>query len=97
MSGYEIAPGTYKGPKEPVRTVASYIVMVVRADAPESLVYALVKSTFDKKAALAGAHKSFAAIDPKDIVHATVPVHPGAAKFYQERGVTLPAKLTATK
>jgi TRAP transporter TAXI family solute receptor len=97
MGGYELAAGTYKGLKEPVKTVASYIVMVVRADAPDSLVYALVKSTYEKKGALAGAHKSFAAIDPKDIVHATVPVHPGAVKYYQERGVTLPAKLTATK
>lgn len=90
---YDIPAGTYKGVSAPVKTVASYVVVVVRADMPDSLAYALVKATFDKQASLAGAHKSFAQIAAKDILYSTVPVHPGAARFYAERGVALPAKL----
>lgn len=93
LGPYDIPAGTYKGLTAPVKTVASYIVMIARADLPESLVYALVKATFDKQAALAGAHKSYAQVQAKDILYSTVPVHPGAARFYAERGIALPDKL----
>lgn len=92
LSQYEIPAGAYKGVTAPVKTVAGFIVVNVRADLPDSLVYALVKATFDKKDALAAAHKSYAAIDPKNIAYATVAVHPGAAKYYAERGIKIPAK-----
>lgn len=95
LSPYEIPAGAYKGVTAPVKTVAGFIVISVRADMPDSLAYALVKATFVKKDALAGAHKSYASIDPKNIVYATVPVHPGAAKYYEEQGITLPGKLNA--
>lgn len=95
LSAYEIPAGAYKGVTAPIKTVAGFIVISVRADMPDSLVYALVKATFDKKDVLAGAHKSYASIDPKNIIYATVPVHPGAQKYYAEHGITLPAKLKA--
>ncbi|MEO8441932.1 MAG: TAXI family TRAP transporter solute-binding subunit, partial [Betaproteobacteria bacterium] len=89
MSAYDLAANTYKGQTSPVKTIASYIVMVVRADMPDNLAYALVKETFAKKTALASAHKSYAALDPKNILNSTIAVHPGAAKFYSEQGVKL--------
>ena len=97
LSAYEIPAGAYKGATAPVKTVAGFIVMSVRADLPDGLVYALVKTTFDKKDTLAAAHKSYAGIDPKNIVYATVAVHPGAAKYYEERGIKLPEKLKSAK
>jgi TRAP-type uncharacterized transport system substrate-binding protein len=33
----------------------------------------------------------------KNIVHATIPVHPGAVKFYEEQGIQLPARLKSAK
>ena len=95
MSVFEIPAGTFKNQQQPVRTVASYIMVVIRDDLPDSLAYALVKSTFSKKEALAAAHKSFGRIDPKSIAQATVPVHPGAIKFYEEQGVRIPDKRRA--
>ena len=88
-------PNTYKGQTAPVKTVAGFIVLSVRADMPDSLAYALVKATFDKKDTLAGAHKSYSRIDPKNILNANVAVHPGAAKYYEEHGIALPANLKA--
>lgn len=95
MSLFEIPAGTFKNQNQPVRTVASFIMVVARDDLDNSLVYALVKSTFAKKDTLAAAHKSFGRIDPKNIARATVPVHPGAIKFYEEQGVRIPDKLKA--
>lgn len=97
LSPYDIPASTYKGQTAPVKTVAGFIVLSVRADMPDSLAYALVKATFDKKDTLAGAHKSYSRIDPKNILNANVAVHPGAAKYYEEHGITLPANLKAAK
>jgi len=93
MSAYDLAAGTYKGQTAPVKTIASYIIMVARADMPDSLAYAIVKETFAKKNALASAHKSYASLDPRNILHSTIVVHPGAAKFYAEQGIKLPDSL----
>jgi uncharacterized protein len=97
MSAYDIPAGTYKGQTAPVKTVAGYVVVAVRADMPDSLAYALVKETYARKGALASAHKSFTQLDPKTILRSTIPVHPGVAKFYEEQGVKLPEKLRAAK
>lgn len=96
LSSYDIPIGAYKGVTAPVKTVASYVVVVTRSDIPDDLAYALVKATFDKQAALAGAHKSYAQVAAKDILHSTIPVHPGAARFYTERGILIPDRLKST-
>ncbi len=93
LAAYDVPAGTYKSVTAPVKTVASFVVIIARADLPDSLAYAMVKATFDRQAALAGAHKSYGQIAPKDIMQSTIPVHPGAARFYAENGVVLPAKL----
>lgn len=66
-------------------------------DLPDDLVYQLVKTTFAKKAQLAAAHKSFARMEVSNIVYSTIPLHPGAAKFYEEQGVKLPERLKPPK
>lgn len=97
LFAYDIPAGSYKGQKEPVATVASYNVYIVHKDLPESLVYALAKATFAKKQQLAAAHKSFARMEAKNIVYATVPLHPGAARFYEEQGIPIPERLKPVK
>lgn len=93
LGPYDIPAGSYRGATAAVKTVASYVVVSARADLPDSLAYALVKATFDKQAALTGAHKSFAQVAAKDILFSTIAIHPGAARFYAERGIALPDKL----
>jgi TRAP transporter TAXI family solute receptor len=97
ISPFDIPANTYKGQTAPVKTVASYVVIATRADIPDSLAYALVKETYARKATLVSAHKSFTQLEPKSILQATTPLHPGAAKFYEEQGVKLPEKLRASK
>ncbi len=97
MAAFDIPANTYKGQKSAVKTVASYIVIAARADMPDTLAYALVKETYAKKGTLGSAHKSFTELDPKTILQSTIPVHPGAAKFYAEQGVKLPEKLSVPK
>lgn len=95
LFAYDIPANSYKGQTRPIATVASYNIYIVHKDLPESLVYALAKATFSKKDQLAAAHKAFARMDAKNIVYATVPLHPGAARYFEEQGIRLPEKLKA--
>ena len=95
LFAYDIPANSYKGQTRPVPTVASYNIYIVHKDLPDSLVYALAKATFAKKDQLAAAHKAFARMEAKNIVYATVPLHPGAVRYFEEQGITLPEKLKA--
>lgn len=45
----------------------------------------------------AAAPLPIARVEAKNIVQATVPLHPGAAKFYEEQGIVPPGRLKAAK
>jgi uncharacterized protein len=32
-------------------------------------------------------------MEMKNILHATIPLHPGAIKFYEEQGISIPDRL----
>jgi len=88
-----IPNGTYKHQTEDIRTISFWNVAVVDKDLPESLVYDIVKATFAN-------HSSLLTVDPnakdtlaKNIVYSSVPLHPGAIKYYKEIGITLPDRL----
>lgn len=83
-----IPKGTYKGQEEDVQTVAYMSHMVASSDLSEDFVYrltaAMVKHMPDMKGLFAGASEiklETALLDN------AVPVHPGARKFYDEKGV----------
>lgn len=97
LFAYDIPANSYKGQTHPIPTVASYNLYIVSKDLPDSLVYALVKATFAKKEQLSAAHKAFARMEAKNIVYATIPLHPGAVKFYEEQGITLPDAIKPAK
>jgi uncharacterized protein len=52
------------------------------------VVYNLVKAVFDNFDEFKKLHPAFATLDPKDMIKAgiTAPLHPGAEKFYKEKG-----------
>ncbi|MGB3745034.1 MAG: TAXI family TRAP transporter solute-binding subunit, partial [Xanthobacteraceae bacterium] len=51
-------------------------------------VYALVKAVFDNFDEFKKLHPAFATLDPKAMITngLSAPLHPGAVKFYKERG-----------
>lgn len=88
---YEIPAGTYKGQDKPVKTVAINSALYARADLPEDLVYQLTKVLYEKKDEIAQGHDRGRQIDlQKALAGITTPVHPGAAKYYAEKGIKLP-------
>jgi TRAP transporter TAXI family solute receptor len=92
-----IPANTYKSNKEAIPTLTIWNFMAVNKDAPDDFVYKVVKATFDRKDILVAAHKSAREVSAENIVHSTIPLHPGAVRYYREKGIKLPDGLTSAK
>jgi uncharacterized protein len=90
-SPYQSAPipgGTYKGNDQNVDAVAIPNYLVTRAGLSDQEVYEMTKDIFDNLSALQAAHAAAKGIKLDNAAkNPPVPLHPGAAKFYKEKGV----------
>lgn len=73
-------------------TVAVGAVLIARDDVPTDQVYAFVSNIFDNKDAISQQHGKGAELDLDFASSVTsVPYHPGAAKYFSEKGKTVAA------
>ncbi|MBQ9406185.1 MAG: TAXI family TRAP transporter solute-binding subunit [Desulfovibrio sp.] len=83
-----IPAGTYKGQVKPVPTLSVQAILVVKKDMPDDVAYTLTKTLFENLPDVAKAHNKAAEIS---LDHAadgvTIPFHPGAEKYFLEKGV----------
>ncbi len=83
-----IPKGTYKGVDEDVVTTGSLATLCIAAEMPEELVYKMIKTLIDKRDEVAKVHEKGKSIDLKTAVNGfSIPLHPGALKYYKEKGV----------
>jgi TRAP transporter TAXI family solute receptor len=82
-----IPSGTYEDQDADVLTVGMDVLLLCRDDLPEDLVYAMARTLFEAVPALTRAHASAAGIDPDRGPTASIPLHPGAARYYREREI----------
>jgi TRAP transporter TAXI family solute receptor len=84
-----VIPGnTYRGVADPVATVSVMAMLVVRADVPDDLVYNLTKALWENLDRVRAAHARGRDFElTKALDGMPVPVHPGAERYYRERGV----------
>lgn len=83
-----IGKGIYPGVTENVPTVGVVNLMVVHRDFPADLAYQITKLVFERRGELAQVHPEAANITVAALAaRALLPVHPGAARYYRERGV----------
>ncbi|MFT6915330.1 MAG: TRAP transporter TAXI family solute receptor [Motiliproteus sp.] len=93
---YTIAANTYPGQSKDAHTIAQPNFLAVRDDIPEEDVYLLTKTMYENLPFLNGIHKATKAMSlEKAIAGLPVPLHPGAARFYREQGIKIPASLIA--
>lgn len=91
---YTFRPDTYPNQEQAVKSIAHPNVLAVRADVPEEVVYQITKTIWENLAALHDIHK--ATRDMKfelAIKGLGAPLHPGAIRYYREKGLTIPAHL----
>ncbi|MDX1401906.1 MAG: TAXI family TRAP transporter solute-binding subunit, partial [Kiloniellales bacterium] len=83
-----IPKGTYKGQEEDVTTLAWAPMMTVNKDLPDELVYNITKAIYENPERLAKGFKTLGVLSPEMAVEGIpIPFHPGAAKYFKEKGV----------
>ena len=94
---FTIKAGTYPGQTSDINTIAQPNLLVVTKDTPEEDVYLLTKTIYENLPFLNSVHKATKAMAvSKAIAGLPMPLHPGAARFYKEQGITIPASLLAS-
>lgn len=93
---FVIPANTYPGQTQDVQTMAQPNFLAVRDDVSEDDVYLLTKTIYENLPFLNGIHKATKAMAlDKAIAGLPVPLHPGAARYYSEMGISIPEHLIA--
>ena len=82
-----IPAGMYNN-KEDIQTFGVGATFVSSAKVPDNVVYVVVKAVFENFADFKKLHPAFANLTEKEMItdSLSAPLHPGAAKYYKERG-----------
>ncbi|MDJ1158346.1 TAXI family TRAP transporter solute-binding subunit [Chelatococcus sp. SYSU_G07232] len=84
-----IPANTYSGQAADVQTAAVVNYLVTRSDLKDDLAYQMTKSIFENLDALTAAHSAAKAITlDKALEGMPVPLHPGAERYFKERGIS---------
>ncbi len=94
---YEFQPGVYPNLNTLVRTIAAPNVLVVRDDIPEEVVYQVTKMIWENLGSLQDIHAATRDMRLDIALRGlTAPLHPGALRYYRERGLEIPPHLLET-
>ena len=82
-------PEHFKGQKGPVKAVDFGTNLIVHKDMPENLAYAITKAIVENRDAIVAEHKAMSGFVAKDAWRPEnngIPLHPGAIRYYKEKG-----------
>lgn len=87
-TGSTIPANTYPSNPEPIATIGVRTAIITTARLPEPIAYEIAKAVFENSDDFRRLHPAFATLLPRDMVPSAegVPVHPGAVRYYRERG-----------
>lgn len=94
LSDSIVPKGTYKSLKEDQKTVGVYNFFIVHKDLDADTAYKITKAVLESNAELVKGHAAGVETVLKNWDKNTfLPFHPGAVKYYAEKGVKIPDKL----
>lgn len=83
-----IPAGTYKGQDSPVPTLSVQAMLVANKDMPEEVAYQITKLMYENTDAIARAHNKGSEIKAENARDGvTIPLHPGAERYFKEIGL----------
>ena len=84
-----IPAGAYKGTTEDVTTLGVVTVLVIHKDVTDEIAYNMAKALWDNHGELVKVKDIWNSVKLEDALRgAAIPVHPGAQRYYDEKGVT---------
>jgi TRAP transporter TAXI family solute receptor len=87
-TSFTIPADTYDKVTEDVKTLAVKATLIVKSDLDEQLVYYMTKALFEGKDEIAVTHDKGKELNTEEAVKGvSVPLHPGAAKYFKEIGI----------
>jgi TRAP transporter TAXI family solute receptor len=91
---HTIPGGTYPGVDDDIQTAAQPNFLAVRDDIPEETVYLITKTMYENLGFLQGIHPATKAMSLESaIAGLPLKLHPGAIRYYEEAGLTVPDRL----
>lgn len=87
-----IPGGTYQGIDNDVATVAVKATIIANADVTDEEAYTIVSTIFENKDAISAAHAKGEELDIEYASVCGLPYHPGAAKYFSEKGISVLTK-----
>ena len=90
-TAYTVPAGTYAGQDADVVTVTVKATLIVDEKASEAEVYAITAAIFDNIDAITAEHAKGSELSLENATTGmAAPFHPGAAKYFAEKGITVP-------
>jgi TRAP transporter TAXI family solute receptor len=94
LSDAVVPKGTYRTMTEDQPTVGVYNFAIAHKDLPNDLVYGIVKAVMENNPKMVQGHAAAKETLPENVTKNTfLPFHPGAAKYFQEKGFKIDPKL----
>jgi hypothetical protein len=92
-SAYTIKPDTYQNQSKPVKVYQVPNLVFTREHVDAELIYQVIKVIFEKQSDLAAGYKLWGAFTIADATKGLrIPLHPGAEKFFKEKGIAVGGK-----
>jgi TRAP transporter TAXI family solute receptor len=89
-----LKPGTYPGQDKPIHTISQSNLLVVHEDIGEDQIYKIVKNMYENLPFLRQVHRATEKISIERALDGlSVPLHPGAVRYYKEQELSIPSHL----
>ena len=89
-----IKAGTYPGQEADIQTISQANLLVVHQDLATEVVYKITKNLYENLTFLRKVHRSTEEMSlDRALSGLSVPLHPGAVRYYRERGLKIPSHL----
>jgi uncharacterized protein len=95
---FTVPKGVYSGQEEEAVTSQSTRYYISNADVDEEIIYEFTKFLIENAESLVKYHPSAKDITIENALNGiSIPLHPGAVKYYQERGIEIPEEIMPPK
>ncbi|KKM09820.1 hypothetical protein SY88_16630 [Clostridiales bacterium PH28_bin88] len=88
-----IKAGSFKQLTEDITTITSYMFLITNKNTDDDLAYRITKAVLENNPALVEGYKKLVDAKVENVDKLNITYHPGAVKYYKEKGINIPSNL----